>query len=134
MNQNTSKPDSSKTNSAVGHRTIKKSAFTTSLRDRPLVFNSQHVDDLGGKYSKKYTNNRRILKLDEGSLQMTNDPNSIFYRILSETLQNKTSTDAREAEEMEKLKLFEKFRPELVEFLTDKEGHLKTKFDKVFII
>jgi hypothetical protein len=71
--------------------------------------------------------------MKEGSLQMTNDPNSVFYRRLSESLGKRCPTKTPLTDEEEKFKLFEKYGPELVEFLKDKDGHLKSKFDKVFI-
>ncbi|CAF4552262.1 unnamed protein product, partial [Rotaria magnacalcarata] len=77
---------------------------------------------------------RRHLRIDEGSLLMTSDPDSIFYRHLREELQNTSSTATRLIDEKEKLKLFEQYGPELVEFIKDKEGNLKSKFDKVFIM
>lgn len=133
MNQIDSKQDSSKTSSVISHRKFRQSAFTTSLRDRPVVFNSQHIDDLNRK-SIHCINERKLLRFDEGSLQMTNDPNSVFYRRLSQLLKSNRLTEAHANEEMEKLKSFEKYGPELVEFIKDREGRLKSKFDKVFII
>lgn len=133
MNQNDGKKESSKTNTANRHRTwTTHSAFSTSLRERPVVFNSQHIDDCGRKHSID-TNPRKDLRIDEGSLLMTNDPNSIFYRHLNEKLQNQGTATTLLNDEKEKLKLFEKYGPELVEFLKDKDGNLKSKFDKVFI-
>jgi hypothetical protein len=121
-------------NTTATHRTriFSQSGFATSLRDRPLVYNAQHIDDLGRKHSID-VNERRHVRFDEGSLQMTNDPNSVFYRRLSESLEKRRPTKTPLTDEEEKFKLFEKYGPELVEFLKDKDGHLKSKFDKVFI-
>lgn len=113
-------------------RTLSQAAFATSLRDRPLVHNAQHVDDLGRKHSIDISD-RRHFQVDEGSLQMANDPNSSFYRRLSETLRQRGPIKPPLNEEEEKLKAFEKYDPKLVEFLKDKDGNLKSKFDKVFI-
>jgi hypothetical protein len=132
MSMNDNKQFPSKTITPTRDRLMSQSAFTTSLRDRPVVHNSQHVDDLGRKRSI-CSNELRRTRLDEGSLQMSNDPNSVFYRRLSETLQNQVRPDTRITDEEEKLKLFEKYDPKLVEFLKDRGGHLKSKFDKVFI-
>lgn len=107
------------------------SAFTTSLRDRPVVHSPQHIDDLGRRRPMS-ANERRYL-LDEGSLLMTNDPNSLFYWHLRETLKQQNPIDTRLIREEEKFKLFEKYDPELIEFLKDRDGHLKSRFDKVFI-
>ncbi|CAF2986937.1 unnamed protein product [Rotaria socialis] len=133
MSQGDIKQASSKTNTAAHRKIWTQSAFSTSLRDRPVVFNSQHIDDIGRKYSMN-TNERRRLRIDEGSLLMTSDPDSIFYRHLREELQNTSSTATRLVDEKEKLKLFEQYGPELVEFIKDRGGNLKSKFDKVFII
>ncbi|CAF2640562.1 unnamed protein product [Rotaria sp. Silwood2] len=132
MSQPNTKQVCSKINTPVSCKILRQSAFTTSLRDRPVVFSPQHVDDFTRKYSIG-TYERRHIRVDEGSLLMTNDPNSIFYRLLSEQLQNTGSIDTRSTYEKEKLKLFEKYDPELVKFLKDREGNLKSKYDKVFI-
>ncbi|CAF1069630.1 unnamed protein product [Rotaria sp. Silwood1] len=132
MSQPDAKQISPKTNTPIPCKILPHSAFTTSLRGRPVVFSAQHVDDISRKLPTGKTE-RRHLRVDEGSLQMTNDPNSVFYRLLSEQLQNTTSTDTRSTYEKEKLKPFEQYGPELVEFLKDREGNLKSKYDKVFI-
>ena len=133
MSRNDSKQLPSKIIRPNRSRITSQSGFSTSLRDRPLVYNAQNVDDLGRKHSIS-THERRHSRFDEGSLQMTNDPNSAFYRRLSETLQKQNPIEIPSTkEEGEKFKLFEQYGPELVEFMKDREGHLKTKFDKVFI-
>ncbi|CAF2139731.1 unnamed protein product [Rotaria magnacalcarata] len=133
MSQSDIKQASSKTSTAAHRKIWTQSAFSTSLNERPVVFNPQHIDDVGRKYSMS-TNERRHLRIGEGSLLMTSDPDSIFYRHLREELQNTSSTATRLVDEKEKLKLFEQYGPELVEFIKDKEGNLKSKFDKVFIM
>lgn len=132
MNQDNIKLNSFKKTSTPRVRIYSQSAFTTSLRDRPLVHNSQHIDDQGRKNSINI-NERKNFQLDECSLQMTNDPNSVFYRRLSVTLGKQDPIETPPNEEEEKFKLFEQYGPKLVEFLKDKDGHLKSKFDKVFI-
>ncbi|CAF4031182.1 unnamed protein product [Rotaria magnacalcarata] len=132
MSQSDIKQASSKTSTAAHRKIWTQSAFSTSLSDRPVVFNPQHIDDVGRKYSMS-TNERRHLRIDEGSLLITNDPGSIFYRHLSQTLQNTGSTAIHLADEKDKLKVFEQYGPELVEFIKDRGGNLKSKFDKVFI-
>ncbi|CAF1037524.1 unnamed protein product [Rotaria sordida] len=132
MNQPDTKQLSPKTNIHIYRKISSQSAFATSLRDRPVVFNSQHVDDLNRKYSIS-SNEPRHLRIDEGSLQMTNDPNSVFYRRLSQQLQNTSPADARSTYEKEKLKFFDQYDSKLVEFLKDREGNLKSKYDKAFI-
>ncbi|CAF0937838.1 unnamed protein product [Didymodactylos carnosus] len=122
----------SKRTSTIRSRALSQTGFATSLRDRPVVHNAQHVDDLGRKRSTG-TNETRCTRFDESGLQMTNDPNSVFYRRLSETLQKQVRKENRTANEEEKFQSLEKYGPELVEFLKDREGHLKSKFDKVFI-
>ena len=77
---------------------------------------------------------RRDARVDEGSLQMTNDPQSIFYRHVVERLERPVAIHARmNVDDQDKLKFFEKYGPELVEFVKDRNGHLKSKFDKAFI-
>jgi hypothetical protein len=132
MSQDNIKRAPSKTIATPGVRRYSQSAFRTSLRDRPLVHKPQHVDDLGRRYSIDI-HERRNFRFDECSLQMTNDPNSVFYRRLSETLQKPVSIEMPPTVEEEKFKLFKQYGSELVEFLKDKDGHLKSKFDKVFI-
>jgi hypothetical protein len=132
MSQNNTRQVPSKSITFTRDRIPSQSGFTTSLRDRPVVHNAQHIDDLGRKHSIS-TIERRHIRFDEGSLQMTNDPNSTIYRRLSESLGQKGPIEIRPTEEEEKLKLFEPYGPELVEFLKDREGRLKPKFDKVFI-
>lgn len=122
----------SKTASTHRVRVYSQSAFTTSLRDRPLVHSSQHIDDHGRKNSTDI-NERKHFQFDECSLQMTNDPNSIYYRRLSVTLGKQEPPPTPPTDEEEKFKLFQQYGPKLVEFLKDKDGHLKAKFDKVFI-
>jgi len=132
MSQDNIKQVPSKTTGTPRVRVYSQSGFSTSLGDRPLVYNSQHIDDLRRKHSIDM-NERKNLQFDECSLQMTNDPNSVFYRRLSETLGKRGPIETPPTEEEEKFKLFEQYGPELVEFLKDKDGHLKSKFDKVFI-
>lgn len=133
MSRNNSKQLPSEIIRPSRSRITSQSGFSTSMRDRPIVYNAQHIDDLGRKHSIN-TQERRHSRLDEGSLQMTNDPNSVFYRRLSETLQQQNPNEIHsKKEEEDKFKLFEQYGPELVEFMKDREGHLKTKFDKVFI-
>ena len=66
---------------------------------------------------------------------MSNDPTSSIYRRLSETLQKQVRPrpSISEAEEEEKLEYLKKYGADLVEFMKDKDGRLKEKFDKVFI-
>jgi hypothetical protein len=132
MNENNIKPVPATPAVTPRVRTLSQSAFATSLRDRPVVFNSKHIDDFGRKRSVDISN-RKDLRFDEGSLQLTNDPNSIIYRRLSETLGQRVAKETHLTEEEEKLKHFEKYGPKLVEFVKDKDGHLKSKFDKAFI-
>ena len=132
MSRDHIKQPPSKTSTTPRNRSSSKPVFSTSVIDRPLVHNSQHIDD-HSRRSSIDTNERRHLRFDECSLQMTNDPNSSFYRRLSQTLEKRNSLQTPSAEEVEKFKLFEQYGPELVEFLKDKDGHIKAKFDKVFI-
>lgn len=129
---NSNKPVPEKPSFTPRVQLFHKTAFSTSLRNRPVVHNSQHVDDIGRRNSI-YTRERKNLQFDEGSLQLTNDPNSIIYRRLSETLGERGQINIPLTEEEEKFKLFEKYGPKLVEFVKDRDGHLKSKFDKVFI-
>lgn len=131
MRQGSIKPIPSKRSSSRA-RYFSFSAFSTSLRDRPVVYESQHIDDRARKHSMD-VHDRRILHLDECSLQMTNDPNSSSYRRLSEVLGKRIPMQTPANEEENKLKLFENCTPELKAFLKDKDGCLKTKFDKAFI-
>ncbi|CAM4846335.1 unnamed protein product, partial [Rotaria magnacalcarata] len=94
MSQSDIKQASSKTSTAAHRKIWTQSAFSTSLNERPVVFNPQHIDDVGRKYSMS-TNERRHLRIDEGSLLMTSDPDSTFYRHLREELQNTSSTATR---------------------------------------
>lgn len=66
---------------------------------------------------------------------MTNDPTCSIYRRLSETLQKQVRPrqSISEVEEGEKLEYLKKYGADLVEFMKDKDGRLKEKFDKVFI-
>ena len=123
----------SKTSFVHRPRMSSQPAFFTSLRARPIVHHTQHVDDLGRKNSIDIKS-RRDLRFDECSLQMMSDPNSVIYRRLSETLGVGKPAATRLTEEEDKLKLFEPYGPKLVEFVKDKDGNLKSKFDKVFII
>lgn len=95
-----------------------------------VPFRATHVDDL-----RRHQHHRPSLRLDEGSLQMTNDPTCSIYRRLSETLQKQVRPrqSISEVEEGEKLEYLKKYGADLVEFMKDKDGRLKEKFDKVFI-
>lgn len=112
---------------SVHYRSSSQAAFSTSIRNRPVVFQSQHIDDLNRKHSIQSQ------QLDECSLQMTNDPNSCFYRRLSQVL-DKQQIQINKNQDEKKLKLFEDCSPELKDYLKDKHGHIKSKFDKTFII
>jgi hypothetical protein len=133
MSENNIKPVPPTPTATPRIRTFSQPGFATSLRNRPVVFNPQHIDDFGRKHSIDTSERKKDLRFDEGSLQLTNDPNSIIYRRLSETLGQRVALETQLTEEEEKFKQFEKYGPKLVEFIKDKDGHLKSKFDKVFI-
>ena len=75
---------------------------------------------------------RRPVRFDEGSLQLFNDPSTTIFRQLNESLRQKSSVHTDDDEE--KMKLCEKFGPDLVAFMTDRHGRIKAKYEKVFII
>lgn len=113
---------------------LSQPGFSTSTRSRRLVHSSQHIDDLGRKHSLTIPP-KRDLQFDECSLQMMTDPNSVIYRRLSESLgQRPPSATPRPTDNEEKLKFFEPYGPDLLAFVKDKDGNLKPKYDKVFII
>lgn len=126
-------PSPPKTMSVSRTRMFSQPGFSTSSRHRPLVHHPQHIDDVGRRHSMNIQT-RRDLRFDECTLQMMNDPNSVAYRRLSETLGQRIPTETRPTDNEEKLKLFEQYGPKLLEFVKDKDGQLKSKFDKVFII
>ena len=63
---------------------------------------------------------------------MTNDPRSVFYQPIVERLDRPATINTRMNVD-DKLKFFEKYGPELVAFVKDRNGQLKSKFDKTFI-
>lgn len=109
-------------------------AFLTSLRERRLTYRSEDIDKIEGRRRSIMLKERRPIRFDEGSLHLINDPSASIYRRLNETLQNKTPTDGALLAEQEKLKFCEKYGPELLEFMKDRKGNLKSKYDKTFII
>ena len=103
-----------------------------------VPFRAVHVDDLSRQRRRSSTcvSQQRPIRFDEGSLQLSNDPGCAIYRRLSEALTKQASPihhGKEEAEAAETLKHLKKYGADLVAFMTDKDGRLKEKFEKVFI-
>lgn len=106
---------------------------------RPVVYAACHVDDIQKlhKPRKGEESFQPLRRFDEIGLHFTDDArSSIFFQQLSEAMEggeNTALSRQQAAEEKAKWALFEKYGPELIEFLTDPHGRLKRQFDKVFI-
>ena len=129
-NRTDSKVPSAKSPSICKH-SFRRFAFLTSIRERPVVHQSESIDKHEGRRRSMIERGRRPVRFDEGSLQLFNDPSTTIFRQLNESLRQKSSVNA---DEEEKAKLCEKFGPDLVEFMTDRHGRIKAKYEKVFII
>lgn len=108
-------------------------------KQRPVVYAACHVDDIQTLHKPKKGEEtfQPLRRFDESGLHFTNDARtSTFFRQLSEAMEggeNTALTRQKAAEEKAKWALFEQYGPELIEFLTDRHGRFKRRFDKVFI-
>lgn len=112
---------------------------TSGQKERPVVYAACHVDDIQTLHRPKKGEEgfRPLRQFDESGLHLTDDARkSVFFQQLSEAMQggeNTTLSRRQAAEEKAKWALFEQYGPELIEFLHDRHGRFKSRFDKVFI-
>ncbi|CAF0791389.1 unnamed protein product [Didymodactylos carnosus] len=112
--------------------TRKSMPLKSKSRERQVVFASCHVDDLERKHLT-LNDETKYSRFDESGCHMSDDPQSIFYQRLSQTLKQQVPKENRTNDDEEKFQLFDQYGPELVAFLRDRNGNFKQKFDKVFI-
>lgn len=112
---------------------------SSEKKQRPVVYAACHVDDIQSLHRprKGEENYQPLRRFDESGLHLTDDARtSVFFQRLSEAMtgdENTTTKNYLEAEEKAKWALFRQYGSELIEFLHDRHGNFKKRFDKVFI-
>jgi len=108
-------------------------------KQRPVVYEACHVNDIQTlrRPKKGEETYQPLRRFDESGLHFTDDARkSVFFQRLSEAMagdENTTAANYLAAEEKAKWALFRQYGPELIEFLHDRHGNFKKRFDKVFI-
>ena len=108
-------------------------------KHRPVVFAACHVDDIQTLHKPRKGEEafRPLERVDQSGLHLTDDARtSTFYKQLSEAIEGGEDTAQsrqKAIDDRAKWALFEQYGPELIEFLTDRHGRFKKRFDKVFI-
>lgn len=114
-------------------------AKSSGQKQRPVVYATCHVDDIQTLHRPKKGEEgyQPLSRFDESGLHFTDDARgSAFFQRLSEAMEGggiTTTTRHLAAEEEAKWTLFQKYGPELIDFLHDRHGRFKKRFDKVFI-
>jgi hypothetical protein len=108
-------------------------------KQRPVVYAACHVDDIQTLHKPRKGEEafRPLERVDESGLHLTDDARtSTFYKQLSEAMgggENTAQSRQKAADDRAKWALFEQYGSELIDFLTDRHGRFKKRFDKVFI-
>ena len=104
-----------------------------SKSKRKTLYKCSHIDDRTRKKPLDCSNQIDLI-VHQTSLLLTMDPNCLCYQNLRKILNDRTVNNNLIKEyHQDKLNQLEKYGHELIEFVKDQDGRLKSKYDKVFI-